>query len=92
MPIVSSTSGRGSKLFTLFGWTPGVRALSGRRLACGCLTGTYRHWAGVTLIAVDARGRCCPHAAHQRDVVLWQGDEEDGHPILDDRVAVPDPS
>jgi len=82
MPIVRLAS-QGYKLFTLFGWTPGVRALSGRQLACGCLTGTYRHWGGATLVAVDARGRACPHADHQPNAVLWRGDDGDWRPALD---------
>ena len=42
------------------------------------------------LVAVDAPGRACRHPEHQQNVVLWQGDDGDWRPALDDWLAVPE--
>ena len=56
---------------TILGWTPGLRSLvNGRRLACGCLTGTYLTWRGSLVAIVDDRVDCCTR--HRENLILWQ--------------------
>ncbi len=62
---------RPSKAVTIFGWTPGLRALvGGRVMACGCLSGTYATWTDDVVVIIDARGECCPHGWHAVNTVL----------------------
>ena len=63
---------RASLAPTILGWTPGLRSLvSGRRLPCGCLTGTYLTWRGSLVAIVDAPGDHCTRH-HRENLVLWQ--------------------
>ena len=58
-------------MFTIFGWSPGIRTLiSGSVLRCGCLTGTYQTRRGDTIVLVDARGQACPSAHHRPNAIL----------------------
>ena len=60
-----------SKAVTIFGWTPGLRALAGGGLMpCGCLSGSYTTWRGETVVIIDGRGANCPHAEHEENSVL----------------------
>jgi hypothetical protein len=61
-----------SKAWTLFGWTPGLRLVSGRTLRCGCLTGIYHSSRGESVTILDAQGRGCDNPAHRRNAILWR--------------------
>jgi hypothetical protein len=72
MSIFTSLAPARGSLFTVLGWTPGVRdLLGGQHLACGCLTGTYRSWRGTPMTVVDARGGSCANERHRVNAVLW---------------------
>jgi hypothetical protein len=55
------------KARSIFGWTPGLRGLSGSQvLSCGCLVGMYEVWTGDVVAVIDHPTSQCPmqHEAH----------------------------
>lgn len=62
----------GSRARTFFGWTPGLRLVSGRVMPCGCLTGTYDAAGGDSLTILDEPASTCADPAHRRHAILWR--------------------
>jgi hypothetical protein len=61
----------GAMVWTLFGWTPGLRQIvAGRVLDCGCLAGLYEAWNGEFVEILDGPSHCCRHPHHTVNFVL----------------------
>lgn len=61
----------GAMVWTLFGWTPGLRQIvAGRVLDCGCLAGLYETWNGEFVEILDGPSDCCRHPHHNVNFVL----------------------
>jgi hypothetical protein len=61
----------GAMVWTLFGWTPGLRQIvAGRVLDCGCLAGLYETWNGEFVEILDGPSDCCRHPHHNENFVL----------------------
>jgi hypothetical protein len=63
---------RSGSVRSMFGWTPGLRAiLRSRVLQCGCTTGTYETFTSELAEIVDATAPGCRTAGHAEHAVLW---------------------
>src|SRR5688572_33508746 len=61
----------GAMVWTLFGWTPGLRQIvAGRVLECGCLAALYETWNGEFVEILDGPSDCCRHSHHNVNFVL----------------------
>jgi hypothetical protein len=71
MGALVTSQRNGSKVWTLLGWTPGLRTLVvGSQLPCGCVIGTYETWRNGLVSIVDARGETCSNHQHSPNVIL----------------------
>jgi hypothetical protein len=61
----------GQRVFTILGWTPGLRRLMGGHvMTCGCLVGSYETCQGDFIEIVDVPSRTCGHKEHTEHFVV----------------------
>jgi hypothetical protein len=69
--FLTSFTFTGNRARTIFGWTPGLRALVGNRvLPCGCSVGRYETLASELVDILDAHGERCVAPAHALHAIL----------------------